>query len=56
MRISLVFGNPFKAAELGYVDEVIEFRDTRRKIIESLRILENKTLTNPWKKHGCIPL
>ncbi|MGQ9678555.1 MAG: acyl-CoA carboxylase subunit beta [bacterium] len=50
------FGNPFKAAELGYVDEVIDFKDTRRKIIESLRILENKELKNPYKKHGCIPL
>ncbi|MCR4422974.1 MAG: acyl-CoA carboxylase subunit beta [candidate division WOR-3 bacterium] len=50
------FGNPFKAAELGYVDEVIEFKETRRKIIASLQILENKSLTNPWKKHGCIPL
>ncbi len=50
------FGNPFKAAELGYIDEVIEFRETRRKIIQSLRILENKQLSNPWKKHGCIPL
>jgi len=50
------FGNPFKAAELGYIDEVIEFSDTRRKIIQSLKILENKQLTNPWKKHGCIPL
>ncbi|MCX7731879.1 MAG: acyl-CoA carboxylase subunit beta [candidate division WOR-3 bacterium] len=50
------FGNPFKAAELGYIDEVIEFRDTRRKIIQSLKILENKQLSNPWKKHGCIPL
>lgn len=50
------FGNPFKAAELGYIDEVIEFRETRRKIIQSLKILENKQLSNPWKKHGCIPL
>ncbi|MEO0023302.1 MAG: carboxyl transferase domain-containing protein, partial [candidate division WOR-3 bacterium] len=50
------FGNPFKAAELGYIDEVIEFRDTRRKILQSLKILENKQLSNPWKKHGCIPL
>ncbi|MGB9742050.1 MAG: acyl-CoA carboxylase subunit beta [candidate division WOR-3 bacterium] len=50
------FSNPFRAAELGYVDEVIEFKDTRRKLIQSLRILENKQLSNPWKKHGCIPL
>ena len=50
------FGNPFKAAELGYIDEVIEFRDTRRKIIESLGLLRTKQLTNPWKKHGNLPL
>ncbi|MEO0101804.1 MAG: acyl-CoA carboxylase subunit beta [candidate division WOR-3 bacterium] len=50
------FANPFKAAELGYVDEVIDFKETRRKIIQSLGFLKNKTLTNPWRKHGNIPL
>jgi len=50
------FGNPFKAAELGYVDEVIQFEDTRRRIIESLEVLKAKQDSNPWKKHGNIPL
>jgi propionyl-CoA carboxylase beta chain len=50
------FGNPFKAAELGYVDEVIQFEDTRRRIIESLEVLKAKHDSNPWKKHGNIPL
>jgi len=50
------FGNPFKAAELGYVDEVIQFEDTRRRIIQCLEILKTKQVTNPWKKHGNVPL
>lgn len=50
------FSNPFRAAELGYVDEVIEFEDTRRRIINGLELLRTKQQTNPWKKHGNIPL
>jgi propionyl-CoA carboxylase beta chain len=50
------FGNPFKAAELGFIDEVLQFRDTRRRIIGSLELLRNKKAGNPWKKHGNIPL
>jgi propionyl-CoA carboxylase beta chain len=50
------FENPFKAAELGFIDEVIEFGETRRKIIECLQVLKTKQLSNPWKKHGNIPL
>jgi len=50
------FSNPFKAAELGYIDEVIQFEDTRRKIIRSLELLKTKQLANPYKKHGNIPL
>jgi propionyl-CoA carboxylase beta chain len=50
------FANPYKAAELGYVDEVIFPHDTRRKVIESLEMLKNKVDTNPKKKHGNIPL
>ncbi|MEO0079400.1 MAG: acyl-CoA carboxylase subunit beta [candidate division WOR-3 bacterium] len=50
------FSNPFKAAELGYIDEIIQFEETRRKIIQSLELLKNKHLTNPPKKHGNIPL
>ncbi len=50
------FGNPFKAAELGFIDEVIRFEDTRRRIIDSLRVLKHKQASNPRKKHGNIPL
>jgi propionyl-CoA carboxylase beta chain len=50
------FANPYIAAERGFVDEVIEPRHTRKKIIEGLRLLENKRDTNPPKKHGNIPL
>ncbi len=50
------FANPYTAAERGYVDEVIEPRHTRRKLITALRMLENKRDTMPPKKHGNIPL
>ncbi len=50
------FANPFKAAELGYIDEVIFPRDTRPKLIRALTMLKNKRQTNPPKKHGNIPL
>ena len=50
------FANPYKAAELGYIDDVIDPADTRLKIIEALRMLKTKQATNPPKKHGNIPL
>jgi propionyl-CoA carboxylase beta chain len=50
------FANPFKAAELGYIDEVLMPRDTRPRLIESLKMLENKRDKNPPRKHGNIPL
>ena len=50
------FANPFKAAELGYIDEVIFPRDLRPKLIRGLEMLKNKRQTNPPKKHGNIPL
>jgi propionyl-CoA carboxylase beta chain len=50
------FATPYKAAELGYIDEVIEPRATRRKIIQALEMLKNKVDKNPPKKHGNIPL
>jgi propionyl-CoA carboxylase beta chain len=50
------FANPFKAAELGYIDEVIKPEETRPKIIEALEMLATKRDTNPPKKHGNIPL
>ena len=50
------FANPYKAAELGYIDEVIEPSHTRIKIIRALELLRYKRDTNPPKKHGNIPL
>ena len=50
------FANPYRAAELGYVDEVIMPKDTRRKLILALEMTKNKSETNPPKKHGNIPL
>lgn len=50
------FSNPYKAAELGYIDDVIDPADTRSKLIGALRMLEKKRDTLPPKKHGNIPL
>jgi propionyl-CoA carboxylase beta chain len=50
------FANPFVAAERGYVDDCIEPRETRPRVIRALRMLENKVDTMPRKKHGNIPL
>ncbi len=50
------FANPFIAAERGYVDDVIEPSETRIRLIRALKMLANKQDTNPWKKHGNIPL
>lgn len=50
------FANPYVAAEYGYVDDVIEPRLTRAKLISGLKMLENKVVNNPRKKHGNIPL
>jgi propionyl-CoA carboxylase beta chain len=50
------FASPFIAAERGYVDDVIEPRETRPRVIRALRMLENKVDTMPRKKHGNIPL
>jgi propionyl-CoA carboxylase beta chain len=50
------FANPFKAAERGYVDDVIEPHETRAKVIKALRMLRTKTDVMPKKKHGNIPL
>ena len=50
------FANPYIAAERGYVDAVIQPRDTRPKLIAALRMLETKRDMNPPKKHGNIPL
>jgi acetyl-CoA carboxylase carboxyltransferase component len=50
------FANPYVAAARGYVDDVIEPRETRPRLIEALHMLQNKRDSNPPKKHGNIPL
>ncbi|MEE2901522.1 MAG: acyl-CoA carboxylase subunit beta [Myxococcota bacterium] len=50
------FASPFKAAELGYIDEIIEPKDLRPRLIRSLELLKNKRQSLPPKKHGNIPL
>ncbi len=50
------FANPYKAASLGYIDEIIRPRDTRWTIVRALRTLKNKRQSNPVRKHGNIPL
>ena len=50
------FANPYVAAELGYLDDVIEPRETRPRLIRALHSLRNKRQTLPAKKHGNIPL
>ena len=50
------FANPFVAAGLGYIDDVIMPHGTRRRLIRALRTLKNKQQENPWKKHDNIPL
>ncbi|HEY8427212.1 MAG TPA: acyl-CoA carboxylase subunit beta [Sandaracinaceae bacterium] len=50
------FANPYKAAELGFIDEVIYPRDTRARLCRALWLLEDKRLENPPKKHDNLPL
>jgi propionyl-CoA carboxylase beta chain len=50
------FANPYVAADRGFVDAVIQPRETRRKLIQALAMLETKRDKNPPKKHGNIPL
>lgn len=50
------FANPYRAAERGYVDEVIKPEDTRAKLIKAFEMLKNKVDSLPKKKHGNIPL
>jgi len=51
-----LFANPFKAAELGYIDEIIYPRETRFKLFEALELTRTKKVSDPPKKHGNIPL
>jgi propionyl-CoA carboxylase beta chain len=50
------FAHPYLAAERGFVDDVIDPRDTRPRLIDGLRALATKRDKNPPKKHGCMPL
>ncbi|MBQ4036067.1 MAG: acyl-CoA carboxylase subunit beta [Paludibacteraceae bacterium] len=50
------FSNPYRAAELGYVDEIIMPSQTRAKLIQALDMAQNKVRSTPAKKHGNIPL
>ena len=51
-----LFANPYNAAAMGYIDEVIKPEQTREKLIKAFKMLENKVKTLPRKKHGNIPL
>ena len=51
-----LFANPYQAAKYGYIDDVIEPRNTRFRVIKALQMLATKKQTNPAKKHGNIPL
>ncbi len=51
-----IFANPYRAAERGFIDEVIEPAETRIKLIKAFKMLESKVVNNPRKKHGNIPL
>lgn len=51
-----LFANPYKAANRGYIDEVIQPEETRKKLISAFKMLENKVAKLPKKKHGNIPL
>lgn len=50
------FGNPFPVAVRGFVDDILEPRNTRRRICQDLDLLQTKSLKNPYKKHGNLPL
>ena len=50
------FANPYRAAELGYIDEIIYPKQTRNKLVHALEMTKNKSEQNPPKKHGNIPL
>lgn len=50
------FANPYCAAELGYIDDIIQPYETRAAIIKALECCRNKSVSNPPKKHGCMPV
>ena len=50
------FATPYQAAELGFIDEIILPKQTRKRLIQALDMTKNKMQTNPPKKHGNMPL
>jgi propionyl-CoA carboxylase beta chain len=50
------FANPYRAAELGFVDEVLRPEDTRPRVIQALEMLRTKRQERPPRKHGNVPL
>lgn len=50
------FANPLRAAQRGFVDQIITPGQTRSRICEELMLLKTKNVKNPWRKHGNIPL
>jgi propionyl-CoA carboxylase beta chain len=50
------FANPFVAGARGFIDDVIQPHETRKRICRSLTMLRDKKIENPWRKHGNIPL
>ena len=50
------FANPFVAGARGFIDDVIQPHETRKRICRSLVMLKEKSIENPWRKHGNIPL
>ena len=51
-----LFCNPYNAASYGYIDDIIEPRNTRFRVIRALEQLATKKQENPWKKHDNLPL
>ena len=51
-----LFCNPYNAASYGYIDDIIEPRNTRFRVIRALEQLADKKISNPWKKHDNLPL
>jgi propionyl-CoA carboxylase beta chain len=50
------FANPFRAAERGFIDEIIEPKNTRKRLLRTFSMLEGKRINTPKRKHGNIPL
>jgi len=50
------FANPMVAAQRGFIDDIIDPATTRRRLCEDLKLLEEKKISKPWRKHGNIPL